>query len=116
MGGFTFVCQVWLTVKFVVGGKTTKQALYICKRIQKLYFSKAACIDVGILHEDFPNTVATLSTQANIVMQYIPLTGTHEKLGPNPKPDEDEDELPNCLTSPLFPQWMKTLAGLRFGS
>lgn len=114
MGGFTFVCQVWLTVKFVVGGKTTKQALYICKRIQKLYFSKAACIDVGILHEDFPNTVATLSTQANIVMQYIPLTGTHEKLGPNPKPDKGGDQLLNHLKKPSFFCNAKDISRLKY--
>lgn len=71
------------------GGKATKQSLYICEKIQWFYSSKAACIDVEILHEDFPNTMATVSTQADIAMQYSPLTGTqHEKLGPNPKPEE----------------------------
>ena len=29
--GFTFISQNWLLVKFVIQGKTTKQALYICK-------------------------------------------------------------------------------------
>ena len=55
VGGFTLICQGWLPVEFVKG-KTTKQALYICKDIQRLYFSKAACIDVGILHENSPNS------------------------------------------------------------
>lgn len=83
MGGFILIYQGWLPVKFIFGRKTTKQALYICEKIQVLYFSEAACIHVGILHEDFLNTVATVSTQATIAMQYILSTGTHEKLGPN---------------------------------
>ena len=33
VGVFTLVCQGWLPVEFVVRGKTTKQAIYICKDI-----------------------------------------------------------------------------------
>lgn len=55
VGDSTLECQGWLPVTFSVGGHTTKQALYICERIKRLYFSKAACIDVGILHKEFPN-------------------------------------------------------------
>ena len=58
VGGFTLICQGWLHVEFVVRGKTTKQALYICKYIQGLYFSLASWINVGILHENFPNPFA----------------------------------------------------------
>ena len=49
VGGFTLICQGRLPVEFMVRGKTTKQALYIYKDIQQLYFSRAACIDVGLL-------------------------------------------------------------------
>ena len=72
VGGFTLVCQGWLPMKFTVQGKTTKQALYMCKKILWLYFSKAACIDIWILPEDFPKPAATISTQANMAMQYTP--------------------------------------------
>ena len=61
VGGFTLMCQGWLPVEFNVHGKTIKQALYICKKIQRLYFSRAACIDIGILPKDFPNPVVTMS-------------------------------------------------------
>ena len=57
------VCQSWLSVKFAIQRKTTKQALYICKKIHQLYFYKAICIDIRILPEDLPNSMATLSTQ-----------------------------------------------------
>lgn len=112
MGGFTLVCQGWLTVKFVVGGKTTKQALYICKKIQWLYFSQAVCIDVGILPEDFLHTAATVSTHANIAMQYTLLRGTHEKLGPNTKPDEGGNQLPNHPKNPPFSAMQKSISRL----
>ena len=75
VGGFTLMCQGWLPVEFNVQGKTTKQALYICKKIQRLYFSKAACIDIGILPQNFPNPVATTSPQADMAMQYLPGIG-----------------------------------------
>ena len=77
VGGFTLICQGWLPVEFVVRGKETKQALYICKDIQQLYFSRAACIDVGILHKNFPS----------------PLADNHKEAGP--KPNKCEDQLPN---------------------
>ena len=50
------MCQGWLLVEFVVRGKTTKQALYIYKDIQRLNFSRAACIDVGIFMQ-FPTSM-----------------------------------------------------------
>ena len=34
--------STWLPVQFSVGEISTKQALYICNNIDKLYFSKAA--------------------------------------------------------------------------
>ena len=49
VGSSTLISQVWLPVQFSVGEISTKQALYICNNIDKLYFSKATCIDVGIL-------------------------------------------------------------------
>ena len=49
VGGSTLMSQGWLPVQFSVGEMMTKQAFYISKNIDKLYFSKAARIDVGIL-------------------------------------------------------------------
>ena len=74
VGGFTLKCQSWLLVEFVVRGKKTKQALSICKDIQRLYFNRATCIDVGILHENFPN----------------PLVDKHKEVGSNPNKCEDQ--------------------------
>ena len=76
VGGFTLMCQGWLPVEFIVHRKTTTQALYICQNTQHLYFSKAACIDVGILPKDFPNPTATIPPMLDMAMQYIPSTST----------------------------------------
>ena len=46
--------RVLLDMPGLVGEKTRKQALYICRNVQVLYFSKDACIDVGILPPCFP--------------------------------------------------------------
>ena len=54
VGGFSLVCQGWLPVMLEIRSRTTKQALYICKKIQVIYFSKAVCIDVEILPPYFP--------------------------------------------------------------
>ena len=59
VGGFSLTCQGWLPVAFKVGEKTTKQALYICRNVQILYFSKDACMDVGILPPCFPKPMTS---------------------------------------------------------
>ena len=56
---FSLVYQDWLPVTFKVGKKTTKQALYICRKVQVIYFSKATCIDVGILTPCFPKPMTS---------------------------------------------------------
>ena len=58
VGNYTLVCQGWIPVKFVVGEKCTKQALYICNKIDRIYFSRSACVDVGILSPQFPHPVS----------------------------------------------------------
>ena len=77
VGGFTLMCQGWLPVEFNAQCKTTEQTLYICKKIQRLYFSKAVCINIGILPKDFPNSAAMTSLQADMAMQYLPSASTH---------------------------------------
>ena len=54
VGNHRMTCMGYLPVEFNVNGQSTRQALYICSDIQRLYFSKKACIDVGLLYKDFP--------------------------------------------------------------
>ena len=52
--GFSLVCQSWLPIKFIIGERTMKQALCICKKVQVTYLSKVACIDASRLPLCFP--------------------------------------------------------------
>ena len=62
------MCKGWLPVNFVIDGRETKQALYICETVDRLYFSRVACVDVGILSPSFPHPqpVPSLSNVAGV--------------------------------------------------
>ena len=54
VGGSQLVCHGWLPTSFTVSGHTTKQPLYICDKVDRIYFSRRACTDVNILPSTFP--------------------------------------------------------------
>ena len=54
VGGTKLKCYGWIPMKFCVGGHVTRQPLFICDKVDKLYFSRKACIDTKILPESFP--------------------------------------------------------------
>lgn len=54
VGGSTLTCRGWLPVNFKIGGSTTRQPLYICDRIDRIYFGRKGCSEVNILPETFP--------------------------------------------------------------
>ena len=41
VGGSTLICHVCLHMNITVGDKSTKQALYICDKVDRIYFSRA---------------------------------------------------------------------------
>ena len=43
---------------FDVQGRQTKQALYICDKVDQVYFSRNACLDAGILPASFPHPMS----------------------------------------------------------
>ena len=55
VGGSTLVCRGYILTDFTINQKTTRQKLYVCDHVDRIYFSKAACIDVGILPRCFPH-------------------------------------------------------------
>ena len=61
----TLISHGWLSVQFSVGEMSTKQDLYICNHIGKLYFSKDPSIDVGILCPRLP-TPMSLTNQIQV--------------------------------------------------
>ena len=59
VGGSTLICRGWLQVKFDIGGNTTCQPLYICDRVDRIYFGRQGCTEVSILPETFPFPMQT---------------------------------------------------------
>ena len=76
VGNFTLVCRGWLPVRFIVEGKETKQALYICDKVDRIYFSKGACVDVGILSPVFPHPMSCAESELSELHSAIPPVGT----------------------------------------
>ena len=91
-GSFTLTCQVLLPVEFKIQERKAKQTLYICDKIQRPYFSKAACIVVGILPVNFPNVIVIPPTQTNIA-----------GIDDISKPDTNRDQLPERPSKIPFP-------------
>ena len=64
------LCMGWSPINFQIGNKTTPQLLYICSKVDRIYFSKQGCIDVNILYHDYPNvispSVAQKSTNSSV--------------------------------------------------
>ena len=76
VGNFTLVCRGWLPVRFIVEGKETKQALYICDKVDRIYFSKGVCVDVGILSPVFPHPVSCAESKLSELHSVVPPVGT----------------------------------------
>ena len=54
VGGATLPCLGWLPVVFTVNNVSTEQRLYICDKIDRIFFSKNACMATYILPPSFP--------------------------------------------------------------
>ena len=107
VGGFSLVCQGWLPVTFEIGGRTTKQTLYICNKIQVIYFSKAACIDVGILPPYFPRP---MTSPPSVTCDPIhPVTQPH-------KADKLKFDYPKTPLYPLTSENIQNLKKIAVGS
>ena len=98
LGGFSLAYQGWLPVTFEIGSRTTKQALYICNKIQVIYFSKEACIDVGILPPCFLKTMTS------------PPSVTCDPIHPAHKTDKPIFENPK---TPPYPPTSKNIQNLK---
>ena len=111
VGNYKMKCMGWLPVEFTVGGRSTKQALYICDRIGKIYFSKKACIGVGLLPEFFPkqnfgpsNTINLKKNSDQISALDMPATPPISK-----KPPTRPTKIPYPATPENIPKLKKWL-------
>jgi transposase InsO family protein len=54
VGGSSLICRGWIPVDFSIGSSTTRQPLYICDKVTRLYFGRKGCTDLSILPDSFP--------------------------------------------------------------
>ena len=47
-------CRGWFPAQLRLNNRTSQQNVYVCSNIQRLFLSKTGCIDLGIIHKDFP--------------------------------------------------------------
>ena len=62
VGGFHLNCHGWLPVQFQIGTYSTKQPLYICNKVDRIYFSRKGCMDTNIISKSFPFPMNTTDT------------------------------------------------------
>ena len=70
VGGRLLKCYGKRKVRFQVGAQQTFQDLYFCQKIDRLYFSKEACIAVKILSRNYPQPMEamTIEDQAQVIL------------------------------------------------
>ena len=54
VGGSKLTSHEWLSITFWIEKNTTKQPVYICDKVDRIYFGKKGRVDVNILSQVFP--------------------------------------------------------------
>ena len=79
-------CRGWFSAELVINDRSTQQNIYICDDIRRFYLSRTGCLDLGIIHKDFPNPIGTgkpRSIPSPILParpSTIPYTPTHQNI------------------------------------
>ena len=66
VGGAILTCKGYLITLFEVNGMETKQHLYFCDKIDRIYFSKKACQEVNILSQMFPQPMTAQAQEVKM--------------------------------------------------
>ena len=101
-GGYKLVCYGWIYVSFTIHDFSTKQKVYVCNDIERIYLSKAACIDLNILPNCFPFPMITSHSQD--MVSHITVAAAQKPLLRTPPPDR-----PVQLPFPPTPQNVEKL-------
>jgi hypothetical protein len=85
VGGSTLTCKGWLQVEFKIGDNTTRQPLYICDKVDRIYFGRQGCTEVNILPETFPfpmqpSNISSLEPTPPRRPESIPFSATEENI------------------------------------
>ena len=104
VGGSTLTCQGWIEVQFRIGNHTTKQPLYICANVDRIYLSRDGCTDLNILPLTFPYPMDT--TDECKIHSISNTDHARSKVLPHPPTDENIPKLKRYLVE-KFPSVFK---------
>ena len=94
VGGSILTCTGWIPVKFEIEGHATTQPLFICNKVDRLYFSKQGCIETRILPPRYPQPMANS----------ISAVSTPPTAQPRPPPRKPPSQLPYPATPENVPK------------
>ena len=88
VGGSTLICKGWLPVRFEIEEHFTKQPVYICEKVDRLYFSKQGCVQVNILSRDYPRPMHPPKAHVHSlnIDNLLPAPPTTPRLAPPARP------------------------------
>ena len=87
VGGTILTCKGWILVQFKIGSRQTQQKLFICDHVDRIYFSREGCLDVGILPSTFPYP---MDQEVKVETISADITTFEEKNSTNKVPNENK--------------------------
>ena len=101
VGGSLLPCLGWIPVTFTIDNVSTTQPLYICDKVDRIFFSKKACVATYILPAMFPKPTPALkylesSETTNLNPRAAPFN--HELLAVHPTSSTDHKPKVPTLT------------------
>ena len=99
VGGSILICKGWIPATFKIEGYTTTQLLYICKKVDRLYFSKQGCLAVNILSHNYPRLMPKPAIQSLQTKGAFPVLSPSVPTFRPPPPSR-----PNKLPYPALPE------------
>ena len=84
--GSEIKCKGKLPIEISIGSCSTKLDLFICENIGRFYLSKSGCIQLGIIHKDFPKPLNTDIPPSPGPLASMPLPKRPSKIPFDPVP------------------------------
>ena len=95
VGGSTIHCTRWLPIEFTINGNSSKQPVFVCDSVDRIFLGRQACIDLHILPscypQPMPNTTKSEVLKVDLVLPERPSTL------PYPATAENVDNLKQSL-------------------
>ena len=66
-GGSVLIGKGWIPATFKTDGYMTTQPLYICEKVDRLYFSKQGCLAVNILSHNYPRPMPSAQACHSVI-------------------------------------------------